>query len=136
MWPRAFLAYGRRSKSHHAGHSQEPCGGGKLTKERRVTARVPTRLTDAEKADSTRYEPRDLIQFHQNAKGYTKGSQLIVGEDGGQRRPAGTAVSCARGRRGAADRTDWPPSRVARRAAKACRTRARGGSAKTVEVPR
>jgi conjugative relaxase-like TrwC/TraI family protein len=54
---------------------------GKLAKERIVTAWVPTHLTDAEKADSTQYEPGDLIQFHQNAKGYTKGSRLIVGED-------------------------------------------------------
>jgi hypothetical protein len=53
---------------------------GKLTKERVVTACVPTHLTDAEKTDSTQYEPGDLLQFHQNAKGYTKGTRLIVGD--------------------------------------------------------
>jgi hypothetical protein len=35
----------------------------------------------AEKADPTQYEPGMLLQFHQNAKGYTKGTRLIV-EDG------------------------------------------------------
>jgi len=53
---------------------------GKLGKERIVTAWVPTHLTDAQKADLTEYEPGDLLQFHQNAKGYTKGARLLVGE--------------------------------------------------------
>jgi conjugative relaxase-like TrwC/TraI family protein len=53
---------------------------GKLAKERVLTAWVPTHLTDAEKADATQYEPGDLLQFHQNAKGYAKGARLIVGE--------------------------------------------------------
>lgn len=53
---------------------------GKLSKERIVTAWVPTHLTDAQKTDPTQYEPGDLLQFHQNAKGYTKGARLIVGE--------------------------------------------------------
>ncbi len=53
---------------------------GKLGKERIVTAWVPTHLTDAEKADPTQYEPGYLVQFHQNAKGYKKGSRLIVGD--------------------------------------------------------
>jgi len=52
---------------------------GKLGKERTVTAWVPTHLTDAQKADPTQYDPGDLLQFHQNAPGYTKGSRLIVG---------------------------------------------------------
>lgn len=64
-------------------------GQGKLTKERIVTTWVPTHLTEAEKADSTQYEPGDLIQFHQNAKGYTKGSRLIVVE--GSEPPAALA---------------------------------------------
>lgn len=55
--------------------------GGKLGKERAVAVWVPTHLTDAEKADPTQYEPGTLVQFHQNAKGYTKGSRLIVGEE-------------------------------------------------------
>jgi hypothetical protein len=41
---------------------------------------TPTHLTDAQKADATQYEPGDLLQFHQNAPGYTKGSRLIVAE--------------------------------------------------------
>jgi conjugative relaxase-like TrwC/TraI family protein len=53
---------------------------GKLSKERIVKAWVPAHLTDAQKADPTQYEPGDLIQFHQNAKGYKKGSRLIVAE--------------------------------------------------------
>jgi conjugative relaxase-like TrwC/TraI family protein len=54
---------------------------GKLGKERIVNAWVAYRFTDAEKSDPTVYEPGDLLQFHQNAKGgYKKGSRLIVGE--------------------------------------------------------
>jgi hypothetical protein len=53
---------------------------GRLGKERIVTAWVPTHLTDAEKSDPTQYEPGDMLQFHQNAPGFTKGSRLIVGE--------------------------------------------------------
>jgi ATP-dependent exoDNAse (exonuclease V) alpha subunit len=53
---------------------------GRLGKERIVKAWVPAHLTEAEKADPTQYEPGELLQFHQNAKGYKKGSRLIVGE--------------------------------------------------------
>ena len=53
---------------------------GKLGEERIVTGWVPAHLTDAQKADATEYEPGDLLQFHQNAPGYKKGSRLIVGE--------------------------------------------------------
>jgi ATP-dependent exoDNAse (exonuclease V) alpha subunit len=53
---------------------------GKLRKERIVEAWIPSHLTDAEKSDPTQYDPGDLIQFHQNAKGYNKGERLIVGE--------------------------------------------------------
>jgi conjugative relaxase-like TrwC/TraI family protein len=53
---------------------------GKLKDERIVTAWVPTHLTGAQKADATEYEPGDLLQFHQNAPGFTKGSRLVVGE--------------------------------------------------------
>jgi len=54
---------------------------GKLGDERIVKGWVSTHLTDAQKTDATQYEPGDLLQFHQNAKGYTKGSRLIVGEE-------------------------------------------------------
>jgi ATP-dependent exoDNAse (exonuclease V) alpha subunit len=53
---------------------------GKLRKERIVEAWIPSHLTDAEKSDPTQYDPGDMIQFHQNAKGYNKGSRLIVGD--------------------------------------------------------
>lgn len=53
---------------------------GKLGEERTVKGWIATHLTDAQKADSTEYEPGDLLQFHQNAPGIKKGSRLIVGE--------------------------------------------------------
>lgn len=53
---------------------------GKLDGERIVKAWVPAHLTDAEKADATQYEPGYLLQFHQNAKRYQKGSRLVVEE--------------------------------------------------------
>ena len=52
---------------------------GKLGKERIVGAWVPAHLTDAQKADATEYEPGYLLQFQQNAPGYTKGERMIVG---------------------------------------------------------
>ena len=54
---------------------------GRLGKDRIVTAWVPAHLTDAEKSDPTQYEPGDMLQFHQNAPGFIKGSRLIVGEE-------------------------------------------------------
>jgi conjugative relaxase-like TrwC/TraI family protein len=51
---------------------------GKLGKERIVHTWVPSHLTDAQKTDPTQFESGDLLQFHQNAPGYTKGSRLIV----------------------------------------------------------
>jgi ATP-dependent exoDNAse (exonuclease V) alpha subunit len=53
---------------------------GKLGKERLVDAWVPAHLTDAQKADPTVYDAGDLLQFHQNAKGYQRGTRLIVGD--------------------------------------------------------
>jgi conjugative relaxase-like TrwC/TraI family protein len=53
---------------------------GKLGEERIIKGWAPSHLTDAQKADPTEYEPGDLLQFHQNAPGYTKGSRLIVGK--------------------------------------------------------
>ena len=53
---------------------------GKLGEERIIKGWVPMHLTDAQKADPTEYEAGDLLQFHQNAPGYNKGSRLIVGE--------------------------------------------------------
>ena len=53
---------------------------GRLTKERDVQAWIPAHLTDAQKTDVTQYDPGDLIQFHQNAVGYQKGSRLVVAD--------------------------------------------------------
>jgi conjugative relaxase-like TrwC/TraI family protein len=58
---------------------------GNLEGERMVTAWVPAHLTDAQKTDPTEYEPGDLVQFQQNAKGFKKGSRLIV--SGGETPP-------------------------------------------------
>lgn len=60
---------------------------GKLKQERLVTTWVPAHLTEAQKTDATEYAPGDLLQFHQNAKGHTKGDRVIVGE--GTALPAG-----------------------------------------------
>jgi conjugative relaxase-like TrwC/TraI family protein len=53
---------------------------GKLAGEHFVEAWVPAHMTDAQKADPTQYDPGDLIQFHQNAPGYKKGSRLVVSD--------------------------------------------------------
>ena len=53
----------------------------KLCDERIVQAWTPTHLTDAQKGDMTEYDAGDLIQFHQNAPGYQKGTRLLVTED-------------------------------------------------------
>lgn len=53
---------------------------GKLGEEHLVGAWIPAHLTDAQKTDATQYELGYLLQFHQNAAGYKKGSRLIVGE--------------------------------------------------------
>lgn len=46
---------------------------------------VPTlarvNLTDAERGDQANYELGDVIVFHQNGQGVTKGTRLVVGED-------------------------------------------------------
>ena len=54
---------------------------GKLGKERIIEAWVPTHLTDAEKSDSTMFDAGNLVQFHQNAVGFKKGTRLILSED-------------------------------------------------------
>jgi conjugative relaxase-like TrwC/TraI family protein len=53
---------------------------GRLREERIVTTFVSAHLTDAEKSDPTQYDPGDLLQFHQNAPGHTKGDRLMVGD--------------------------------------------------------
>lgn len=53
---------------------------GELAGERVVTAYVAAHLTDAQKADSTEYQPGDMLQFFQNAPGYTKGERIMIDE--------------------------------------------------------
>jgi conjugative relaxase-like TrwC/TraI family protein len=53
---------------------------GRLGRERVVNAWISPHLTDAEKSDPTQYDAGDLIQFHQNAKGYVKGDRIVVEE--------------------------------------------------------
>ena len=55
---------------------------GKLADERTVTTWVSSRMTDAQKTDPTQYESGNLLQFHQNAKGFKKGTRLIVKDEG------------------------------------------------------
>ena len=45
---------------------------GKLKDEHIFTGWIPAHLTDAQKADATQYEPGDLLQFQQNAPGFTE----------------------------------------------------------------
>ena len=52
----------------------------KLGEERIFPVWISRHLTDAQKADATEYDPGDLLQFHQNAPGHTKGSRLIVSD--------------------------------------------------------
>ncbi len=51
---------------------------GKLSGEHMIATWIPRHLTDAQKQDPTEYETGDLIQFHQNAPLYPKGSRLVV----------------------------------------------------------
>lgn len=55
---------------------------GRLGKgERNVLALARANLTEAERADPVNYSPGDVLVFHQNAKGITKGQRIIVGVD-------------------------------------------------------
>lgn len=52
----------------------------KLKDERVIDGWVPTHLTDAQRADATEFHIGDMIQFHQNAPGFTKGDRLVVSD--------------------------------------------------------
>ena len=43
-------------------------------------ARRSTGWTDAEKGDARNYQPRLVVEFHQNAKGFTRGDKAVVAE--------------------------------------------------------
>jgi ATP-dependent exoDNAse (exonuclease V) alpha subunit len=50
---------------------------GKLDGEgREIPVLISRQLTGAEKADPAQYQPGDILQFHQNAKGYRKGERI------------------------------------------------------------
>ncbi len=46
--------------------------------EREFTALGPLNLTEAERADFANYRPGEVIRFHQNAKGFTRGERVTV----------------------------------------------------------
>lgn len=39
---------------------------------------IPANLTEAERGDVINYLPGDVLQFHQNAKGFTRGQRVVV----------------------------------------------------------
>lgn len=53
---------------------------GKLRNERVVNTWVSARLTEAQRTDATEYGAGDMVQFQQNAKGYTKGTRIVIGD--------------------------------------------------------
>ena len=53
---------------------------GKLGEEHEFTAWRPLHLTEAERGEGASYDAGDMLQFHQNAKGFKNGERLIVGD--------------------------------------------------------
>jgi conjugative relaxase-like TrwC/TraI family protein len=49
--------------------------------ERTFRVLMPANLTEAERGDAINYLPGDVLQFHQNAKGFTRGQRVVV-DDG------------------------------------------------------
>jgi conjugative relaxase-like TrwC/TraI family protein len=58
--------------------------------ERKFQALTPAHLTEADRGDATNYRPGDVLQFHQNAKGFSRGQKLVV--DGAQALPLDQAA--------------------------------------------
>jgi conjugative relaxase-like TrwC/TraI family protein len=53
----------------------------KLAEQERIfRVLVPANLTEAERGDTINYLTGDVLQFHQNAKGFTRGQRVVVGE--------------------------------------------------------
>ncbi len=63
--------------------------------ERQFTRLIPANLTEAEREDVRNYRPGgvDVLQFHQNAKGYRKGDRIRVDEDNASSLPLNQAPS-------------------------------------------
>src|SRR5262249_9630712 len=57
---------------------KELASRGTLKDEREFTAWVPLHLTEAERGEADSYQPGDMIQFHQNAKGSRNGQRVRV----------------------------------------------------------
>ena len=51
---------------------------GKLGEDKEFTRLVQFGTSDAERGRAEMYQPGDVLQFHQNAKGYTKGDRVTV----------------------------------------------------------
>src|SRR5262249_47673134 len=52
----------------------------KLRESREVTPLVPPHLTPGGRGGASNYLPGDMLQFHQNAKGYKAGQRVRVGK--------------------------------------------------------
>jgi conjugative relaxase-like TrwC/TraI family protein len=55
-------------------------GQGKLVGERMVRTWIPAHLTESQKMDATEFDPGNLIEFHQNAPGFKKGSRVLIAD--------------------------------------------------------
>jgi ATP-dependent exoDNAse (exonuclease V) alpha subunit len=55
---------------------------GAIGHEREFSTRRSTGWTQAQKGDIRNYQPGMVIEFHQNAKGFTRGDKAVVGRDG------------------------------------------------------
>lgn len=62
--------------------------------EREFTRLVAANLTEAERGDAVHYRPGeiDVLQFHQNARGYKKGERIAVGDAGANSLPLDQAA--------------------------------------------
>jgi ATP-dependent exoDNAse (exonuclease V) alpha subunit len=60
---------------------QELAARGKLGEERDLAAWVPLHLTEAQRGELDSYSAGDMLQFHQNAKGFRSGQRLVVGAE-------------------------------------------------------
>jgi hypothetical protein len=49
--------------------------------ERTFQVLLPAHLTEADRGDPINYRPGDVLQFHQNAKGFTRGQRIVVGTE-------------------------------------------------------
>ncbi len=51
------------------------------SEERSVSVLDNSNLTQADRADAVNYLPSDVLEFHQNARGYRKGQRVVVGNE-------------------------------------------------------